>query len=86
MIDQELLNILRCPETGQEVRYVEGGIIERINAAIRDGSLKNRGQQIVRDPIEAGLLRGDRQYIYPVRDGIPVMLIDEALPFAPFAG
>jgi uncharacterized protein YbaR (Trm112 family) len=31
------------------------------------------------EPIEAGLVREDAQYLYPVRDDIPVMLIGEGI-------
>ena len=30
--------------------------------------------------LEGGLLRADGKVVYPIRNGIPVMLIDEAIP------
>jgi uncharacterized protein YbaR (Trm112 family) len=84
MINTELLKILRCPETKQELDYLEGAAINRINAAIKAGILKNRGAQALQNPIEAGLLRKDRKYLYPVTEGIPIMLIDEAIPYEKF--
>lgn len=84
MIDPQLLEILCCPETKQPVVLVEGEIIERINARIQAGAVKNRGGVKVEEKIEAGLLREDRKYIYPIRDSIPIMLEDEALPFEEF--
>ena len=84
MINKELLDILCCPETKQDIEYVEGEIIENINNEIKKGTLKNRGDEIVKDPIDAGLLREDRKYIYPIREDIPIMLIDEAIPFEQF--
>jgi len=85
MIDHELLRILRCPETREELDYLEGAAIDRINAAIGEGTLKNRGGQAVAGPIEAGLLRRDRKYLYPVTAGVPILLIDEGIPFESFA-
>ena len=84
MINEELMKILRCPETKQEFDYIEGAVISRINDAIKEGILKNRGDQAIQAPIEAGLLRKDRQYLYPIMGGIPIMLIDEAIPFEKF--
>ena len=84
MIDKELLKILRCPETRQVVHYLEGEIFSKINAAISSGTLENRGHQTLQGPIEAGLLREDRKFLYPIVGGIPNMLIDEAIPFAEF--
>lgn len=84
MINKELLDILCCPETKQDIQYVEGAAIEKINQAIKNGTLKNRGNELVKEPIDAGLLREDRKYLYPIREDIPIMLIDEAIPFELF--
>jgi uncharacterized protein YbaR (Trm112 family) len=84
MTDEYLLKMLRCPETRQELDLVEGAIIGKINAAIKECHLKNRGGDAIQGPIKAGLLRRDRCYLYPIMAGVPIMLIDEAIPFAAF--
>jgi uncharacterized protein YbaR (Trm112 family) len=84
MVDKELLDILCCPETKQDVTLVEGDVIKKINAKIKQGSLKNRGGEVVKEEIDAGLVREDKKYIYPIREDIPIMLIDEAIPFEEF--
>jgi uncharacterized protein YbaR (Trm112 family) len=81
MVDKELLDILCCPETKQDLKLVEGEVIKKINAKIKLGSLKNRGGEVVKEEIDAGLLREDKKYLYPIREDIPIMLIDEAIPF-----
>jgi len=81
MVDKELLDILCCPETKQDLTLVEGDVIKKINAKIKTGALKNRGGEVVKDPIDSGLLREDRKFLYPIREDIPIMLIDEAIPF-----
>ena len=43
MINKDILKILRCPETKQQLDYIEGPIIDAINAEIKKGILKNRG-------------------------------------------
>jgi uncharacterized protein YbaR (Trm112 family) len=84
MVAKELLDILCCPETKQELSLIEGETVERINKRIKEGSLKNRGGEIMKEPIDAGLLREDRKFLYPIREDIPIMLIDEAIPFEEF--
>jgi uncharacterized protein YbaR (Trm112 family) len=79
MLDAELIEILACPETKQPVRLAEPELVERVNRAIAAGTLKNREGEAVTEPIEAGLVREDGQYLYPVRDDIPVMLIGEGI-------
>jgi len=81
MVDPKLLDILCCPETKQDVHLVEEKIVRKINEAIKAGSVKNRGGDAVKDSIDAGLLREDKKYLYPIRQDIPIMLIDEGIPF-----
>ena len=83
-MNKELLKILCCPETRQPVHFLEGPAIDEINAMIALGTLKNRSGQAVQNPIDAGLLREDRKFLYPVKEGIPIMLVDEAIPFKEF--
>ena len=82
MIAAELLRILRCPETHQEVRPAEAPVIDRLNAQIAAGTLKNRAGKPVQERIEGGLVRADGKFLYLIRCDIPVMLVDEGLPLA----
>lgn len=79
MVDKELLNILCCPETKQDLELADQGLINKINQLIKKGELKNRAGELIKDPIDAGLIREDRKYLYPVREDIPILLIDEAI-------
>jgi uncharacterized protein YbaR (Trm112 family) len=79
-MDAQLLEILCCPETKQDLVLAAPGLIEELNRRIAAGGLKNRGGEAVKENIEAGLLRADKKFLYPVREDIPVMLIDEAIP------
>lgn len=79
MVDPELLDILICPESKQPVRLADEETLERLNEAIRAGELTNRAGEEVTEPLEAGLVRQDGKVLYPVRDDIPVMLVDECL-------
>lgn len=81
-ISQELLDILVCPETKQAVVLAEPSLLAQLNARIAQGTLANRSGTPVSSPLEAALVREDHQYCYPIRDDIPVMLIDEAIPLA----
>ena len=82
MVDASLVAILACPETHQPVRVADEATVARLNEAIAAGTVKNREGEAVGEPIQAGLVREDGAYLYPVRDDIPVMLIGEAIPLA----
>ncbi|MDR3012728.1 MAG: hypothetical protein LBU70_05905 [Chitinispirillales bacterium] len=79
MIDKQLLDILCCPETKQNVTLVDADIIKKINNGVKAGSVINRGGVTVKELIDGGLLREDGKYLYPIREDIPIMLIDEAI-------
>jgi len=80
MIDAELLKILCCPETYESLKCAEPALIEKLNQQISAGQLRNRGGQIVPEKIDGGLVRADGKFLYPIRQEIPIMLIDEAIP------
>ncbi|MCZ6527312.1 MAG: hypothetical protein O6702_01080 [Candidatus Dadabacteria bacterium] len=80
MINEELLNIIVCPETKQDLVIAESDIVEKINTLIENGELQNRSKQKVTEKIDGGLIqKDDRKYLYPIRDEIPILLIDESI-------
>lgn len=78
MIDQDLLKILACPETHQPLKEASAEVLAAANAKLAAGA-KNRGGNAVEGELEGGLVREDGKVVYPVRDGIPVLLIDEGI-------
>ena len=78
MIDKDLLEILACPETHQSLSLAKTDVLKRVNDAIGEG-LKNQGGQPVETALDAGLVREDGKIVYPIRDDIPVLLIDEGI-------
>lgn len=79
-IDQELLAILCCPETKQDVALAGEALIAALNERIGKGELKNKAGQPVTEKLDGGLLRADKKILYPIREDIPVMLIEEGIP------
>ncbi|MEO8427355.1 MAG: hypothetical protein ABI651_09615 [Verrucomicrobiota bacterium] len=79
MIDPELLKIMCCPESHQLLAAAEPAAVEKINQRIATGQLQNRAGRTVLEKIDGGLIRADKKFLYPVRHGIPIMLIDEAI-------
>lgn len=79
MIDQKLLEILVCPETHQPVRPAPPELIERLNQLVASKQLKMRNGESIERRLDGGLLRADEKVLYPIIDGIPVMLADESI-------
>ncbi len=82
MLDPELLALLVCPETHQDLTPAGPEEIARLNQAIQQGRLRNVAGGTVAEPVEGALVRADRAVAYPVRDDIPVMLVEEGLVLA----
>ena len=79
MINKDLLEIVACPESLQPLTEADEALIARVNAAVSAGKLTNVGGEKVSEPLEGGLLREDGRIVYPIRDGIPVLLVDEGI-------
>jgi uncharacterized protein YbaR (Trm112 family) len=78
-VDSQLLEILVCPETKQPISLAADDVLGRLNAEIDAGRLRNRGGETVTQRITEGLVREDGKILYVVDDGIPVMLVDQAI-------
>jgi uncharacterized protein YbaR (Trm112 family) len=78
-IDNELLEILVCPESQQTVKIASAQILQQLNSEIDAARLRNRGGDIVEKHIEEGLLREDGKVLYIIDDNIPIMLIDQSI-------
>jgi uncharacterized protein YbaR (Trm112 family) len=80
MLRPEVLATLCCPEDRSSLSLVSDSLITEINTVIREGRLRNRAGQVVEDPLDGGLTRASGDILYPILDGIPVLVRDEAIP------
>jgi len=80
VIDKELLAILCCPETKQNVVLASGDIVQKINNDIKAGTAVNRHGDTITEVIDGGLVREDGKFLYPIREDIPMMLVEQAMP------
>ncbi len=78
MIDPKLLSMLRCPASGGELELVEQALVDRVNRAIAEGQMRDAAGQVVSQPIDAGLVTADRDRLYPIRNEITTMIVDQA--------
>ena len=79
MFDQSLLDILCCPETRGKLKMAEEGLLSTLNGAIAAGTVKNAGGEKVAETLAEALLAIDGKRGYPICEGIPVLLADEAI-------
>ena len=80
MIDKNLLSLLACPETKKNLELADQKTIDRLNALIKQGKAWTKAKEKVTEGIDGGLLRvGDHKYMYPVRNGVPILLVEELI-------
>ncbi len=79
MIDKDFLKILVCPETAQSLSVLDSEALKLLNDKIAKGQLANRSGMAISEQVDAALIREDGEYLYLVRDDIPIMLIEEAV-------
>jgi uncharacterized protein YbaR (Trm112 family) len=84
MVDPDLLHILVCPDSKQSLKEADADLVKRLNVALAAGSVRNRAGEVARGPLDGALVREDGGLLYPVREGIPIMLIDEAISLGDF--
>jgi uncharacterized protein YbaR (Trm112 family) len=80
MITPELLKILCCPASKQTLTLADEATVARLNAQIANQQLTNKAGQLVTDKLDGGLVRTDGAVLYPIRQNIPVLLVDEGIP------
>lgn len=78
-MDRKLLDLLVCPTTHQPLEVLDAKALAALNHAIGQGGVV-RGDGSARTvPLQQGLVTRDRTRVYPVDDGIPVLLAEEAI-------
>lgn len=80
MLDRALLDIVCCPVTRSPLELLPEHELARLNEGIAAGRLKNRDDAVVTEPLAQALVSRSAKVVYPVREGIPVLLEDQAIP------
>lgn len=78
-MDKRLLSILCCPVTHKGLSLARPDLLKKINMAIGEGNLVNRDGAALSDSLDEALITDDGKIMYPVRDGIPVLLEGESV-------
>lgn len=76
---EDLLDILRCPANGLRLRLATPELIRELETRRAGAGLRTLAGKPVDEPLRAGLVREDGLVFYPVREGIPMLLIEESI-------
>ncbi len=78
-MDKRLLSILCCPVTHKGLILARSELLTTVNNAISSGQLQNRDGQTLLEALQEALVTDDGKILYPVNDGIPVLLEGESV-------
>ena len=85
-MDKRLLTILRCPVTHKGLSVAKRDTLERVNQAIEQGGVVNRDGTTLDNSLKEALVTEDGKLLYPVNDGIPVLLEGQSVALEQLQG
>ena len=77
-MDKKLLSILCCPVTHKGLSLARASLLKSVNSAIEAGELVNHDGAVLSEILKEALVTDDDKTLYPINDGIPVLLEGEA--------
>ncbi len=78
-MDTKHLDMIVCPVTKSPLQRLDSERLAQMNTAIDHGGVQNHAELSVSDPLSEALVTRDGRVIYPVIDGIPMLLEEESI-------
>ena len=85
-MDRKLLDLLCSPDTRQPLALLEARGLDALNRAIAAGQVLRGDGSAQAQPLREALVSRDRKQVFRIDDGIPVLLVEEALATAQAGG
>jgi uncharacterized protein YbaR (Trm112 family) len=78
-MDKRLLDIICCPVTKLPLQLLGSQQLATLNAAISAGQVRNHIAEPLPAALSEALVTRNGRLVYPIRDGIPVLLEEESI-------
>jgi uncharacterized protein YbaR (Trm112 family) len=79
-VDPEFLKLLVAPGTRQRLSELPAAELAALNTRIAKGVVRNQGGATVSRQLSGALVPEGARVAFPIQDGIPILLITEAIP------
>ncbi|WP_315389110.1 Trm112 family protein [uncultured Stenotrophomonas sp.] len=84
-MDRKVIDRLCSPTTRQPLSLLDATALKAVNQAIAANTVSKADGAPRTQPLGAALVTRDRKELFPVDDGIPVLLAEEAIDTAQIA-
>ena len=78
-MDKRLLSILCCPVTHKGLHLAKSDLLARVNEMIGTGKVQDNEGRVLSATLSEALVTDDGKILYPINDGIPVLLEGESV-------
>jgi uncharacterized protein YbaR (Trm112 family) len=85
-LDRKLLDFICCPVTRSSLELLPERELAQLNEFIAAKRIRNREDALVDVPLTEALVTRSGKLIYPIRDGVPLLLEEEAMALQQLEG
>ena len=77
---KDWLKLLAAPDSLSLLSEASSELILKVNEAISANKIVDQSGRLVEQPLESGLLQTEQSLLFPIRQGIVIMILESAIP------
>jgi len=85
-LDRKLLDFICCPVTRSPLELLPERELTQLNELIASKRIRNREDTVIETPLTEALVTRSGKLIYPIRDGVPLLLEEEGMALQQLEG